>query len=111
MKENNNQVTERVPEQRRPLVRWLMKIIKFIFWGPSTENEWIVFALFFPITVPVIGVLACITSIFQLIIAESTGNVVVLDGGGCGGGDGFFDEVSCRRRDDYQFMTGTGKFA
>jgi hypothetical protein len=70
-----------------------------------------VFALFFPITVPVIGVLASITAIFQLIVAESTGNVVVIDGGDGGGGDGFFDEVSCRRRDDYQFITGTGKFA
>lgn len=29
----------------------------------------------------------------------------------CGGGDGFFDEVSDRRRSDLQFLLGTGPFA
>jgi len=29
----------------------------------------------------------------------------------CGGGDGFFDEVSTRRRSDIQFLMGTGPFA
>ena len=89
----------------------IKRILRFMFCGPSTNGEWIVFALFFPITVPVIGILVTITEFIKIIVAESLGHVVVIDGGGGGGGDGFFDEVSCRRRDDYQFITGTGKFA
>ena len=36
--------------------------------------------------------------------------VVYVDDG-CYGGDGFFDEVSTRRREDLQFLLGTGKYA
>ena len=37
--------------------------------------------------------------------------VVYVDDGCCGCGDGFFDEVSTRRRSDIQFLMGTGPFA
>ena len=41
---------------------------------------------------------------------EDPNKVVYVDGG-CYGGDGFFDEVSDRRRSDIQFLLGTGPFA
>ena len=55
-----------------------------------------------------IAVFQCVIGVLSAILGAATGNVVIVDGGG---GDGFFDEVSTRRRDDYQFITGTGKYA
>ena len=89
--------------------RWIGKGLRFICYGPSTNNEWIVFGLLLPITFPVVMIGVLITALLQIMVCESTGSVVIVGDGGSG--DGFFDEVSCRRRDDYQFITGTGKYA
>ena len=62
-----------------------------------------------PITLPIWMICQFIIGCLEILVGELTGNVVIVDGGGSG--DGFFDEVSDRRREDYQFITGTGKYA
>ena len=45
----------------------------------------------------------------EILVGELTGNVVIVDGGGSG--DGFFGEVSTRRREDIQYLLGIGKYS
>ena len=94
---------------KRPLVFPAVKtFFRFFICGPETEKGWALWALLFPITFPILLFFQCVIGVLSAILGAATGNVVIVDGGG---GDGFFDEVSTRRRDDYQFITGTGKYA
>ena len=76
---------------------------------PIYQSRGLLWGLLLPITLPIWMVCQFIVGCLEILVGELTGNVVIVDGGGSG--DGFFDEVSCRRRGDYQFITGTGKYA
>ena len=96
--------------ENRPLVHPGVKaFLRFFACGPSTKVGGLLWGLLLPITLPIWMVCQFIIGCLEILVGELTGNVVIVDGGGSG--DGFFDEVSCRRRDDYQFITGTGKYA
>ena len=95
----------------KPIVCELVKdVIRFFVCGPRSNEGWLLWGLMVPVTLPIWMVCQFVIGCIEVFLGELTGSVMVVDGG-CGGGEGFFDEVSCRRRDDYQFITGTGKYA
>lgn len=103
-------MTDESKSEDRPLVRSGVKtFLRFFICGPSTNEGWILWALLLPITFPIWMVCQFVIGCLEVFVGAMTGNIVIVDGGGSG--DGFFDEVSSRRRDDYQFITGTGKYA
>ena len=83
--------------------------LRFFMCGPRSAAGGLIWGLMFPITLPIWFVSQFVVGCLEVMVGMMTGNIVVVDGGG--GGDGVFDEVSTRRRDDYQFITGTGKYA
>lgn len=95
----------------KPIVCEVVKdIIRFFVSGPRSNGGWLLWGLMVPVTLPIWMVCQFVIGCIEVFLGELTGSVMVVDGGS-GGGEGFFDEVSCRRRDDYQFITGTGKYA
>ena len=85
----------------------IKRIFRFFMCGPRGPLEVLLWVSLWMVTVPVWFVSQFIMGILEVIVGEVNGTNVYIDGGG----DGFFDEVSTRRRDDYQFITGTGKYA
>lgn len=97
-------------QTKRPMVcSGVKNFIRFFMCGPSTNGGWFLWGLLWPLTFPIWMVSQFIIGCIEVMVGAMTGNIVVVDGGGSG--EGLFDEVSCRRREDIQFLTGTGKYA
>lgn len=88
---------------------YLSRFLRFCVYGPDTALEGVVWALLCPITLPIMIIGMFVVGIRHA-FAPVTGNTYVVDGGGYTG-EGLFDEVSTRRREDLQFLLGTGKYA
>lgn len=91
-----------------PAYLYLRRFLRFCVYGPDTVPEGLLWGVMCPVTLPIMVIGLFVVGIREL-FSPVAGPVYVVDGGGSG--DGFFDEVSTRRRDDYQFITGTGKYA
>lgn len=94
----------------RPLVHPGVKaFLRFFAYGPSTKAGGLLWGLLSPITFPIWMVCQFIIGCLEILVGELTDNVVIVDGGGSG--DGLFDEVSTRRREDLQYLLGIGKYS
>ena len=91
-----------------PAYLYLRRFLRFCVYGPDTVPEGVLWASLCPVTLPIMVVGVFVVGIREL-FSPVAGPVVVIDDDRSG--DGFFDEVSTRRREDYQFITGTGKYA
>lgn len=89
---------------------WVKGFVHFCVYGPENAAEGVLYALLFPITLTVHVIGLIVLSVRDLFVAGKN-NTYYVDSGVGYDGDGFFDEVSTRRREDFQFMTGTGKYA
>ena len=97
---------------RNPLV----SLMKFAYRQPKDAFEFCVWLFFGWLLIP-LGIIMLILDCFFTLLGEmydlhlvQRGKKKVVYFGG-GTGDGFFDEVSTRRREEFQFLTGTGKYA
>ena len=91
-----------------PAYLYLRRFLRFCVYGPDTALEGVVWALLCPVTLPIMVVGMFVVGIRHA-FAPVAGPVYVVDGGGSG--DGFFDEVSTRRREDLQYLLGIGKYS
>ena len=95
--------------KERPIVFPIVKdFFLFFINGPKTEGGWVIWGLLLPITFPLLCFFQLTLGFVSAIASAYNGQVVVVDGGS---GGGFFDEVSDRRREDIEFLMGTGKYA
>lgn len=80
--------------------------LRFFACGPRSPEGWLLWGLMCPVTVPIFFVCQLVIGCLEILVGELTGSVVVVDGGG----DGMFDEVSCRRREEIKFLLGQGDY-
>ena len=85
---------------------FVKEFLRFFMCGPRTSAGGLVWGLMFPLTFPIWFVSQFLIGICEVIAGTMTGNIVCVDGGG----DGMFDEVSCRRREDIRFLLGQGDY-
>ena len=103
-------MADEAKSETRPLVHPGVKaFLRFFACGPSTKAGGLLWGLLLPITLPIWMVCQFIIGCLEILVGELTGNVVIVDGGGSG--DGLFDEVSTRRREDIQYLLGIGKYS
>lgn len=82
----------------------IKRILRFFICGPKGPLEIILWGLIWYITIPVWFISQFIIGLFEVIAGEMKGTAVYIEGGDSG--DGMFDEVSCRRREDIKFLLG-----
>ena len=95
-----------------PTNRVLPNLVWFGVWGTVVMTVMSKVDIFAGICLSVIlGIVKLVYAVkWEKEHPQEVKSVVWVDDGYCGG-DGFFDEVSTRRRSDIQFLMGTGPFA
>ena len=87
---------------------YIRRFLRFCVYGPDTVPEGLLWGVMSPVTLPIMVVGLFVLGLKEL-FSPVRGPVYVVDGGGSG--EGLFDEVSTRRREDLQFLLGTGKYS
>lgn len=83
-------------------------VLRIFFCGPETHVEVVVWSLLMPVSVPLLFVSKLVTCWFKAFAhLNDKGNYFPCDYEGVG----LFDEVSTARREDIQFLLGTGPYA
>ena len=88
---------------------YVRRFFQFCLNGPETFAEGVLWGLLSFVTIPIMFFGTLFLGIKEM-FTPSAGNTYVVDGGGYEG-NGLFDEVSTRRREDLQYLFGIGKYS
>ena len=80
--------------------------IKYLLYGPKSPLGIVVWMLLLPVTLPIYVIFQCSMAFLYNLWEWSKNPPTTYYGGG-----GLFDEVSTARREDLQFLLGTGPYA
>ena len=86
-------------------------VFRFFISGPKSPVEIVLWMLMLPITFPILFICQLAIAWMASIVTMCKDCATLSGGHSDYGGGGLFDEVSTARREDIQFLLGTGPYA